>query len=122
MNTRIVRSISLALALCAIALVATSAALTPQANAAAFGANRYLVRAQKGADLSKIEASINQSGGKVVKSFPQIRLMIVNSGGNLSASALQSTAGVAQVAHDLVADDPDHTAVVGIGDHDLAVR
>src|SRR5947208_3204486 len=63
MLTKLLRCLCLAAALVAMALVAT-----PHANAApAFGADRFLVHAQKGADLAQLQKSIVQAGGKVIK-------------------------------------------------------
>lgn len=96
MRTKILRFLCLAAALVAMALIAT-----PHASAApAFGADRFLVRAQKGADLAQLQKSIGQAGGKVIKAFPQINLLLVTGNGKLSMSSLQTETGVAQVAHD----------------------
>lgn len=98
MFTKMLRLLGAALALVVIGLAAT-----PRADAApAFNANRFLVRAQKGADLAQLQSRIEQSGGKIVKAFPQINLLIVNGMGKLSTTSLQAESGVAQAGHDHV--------------------
>ncbi len=101
MSSKIARFIVLGIVFLVLAFVATSTVGVPRANAApAFAADRFLVQAKSSADLAALTESINRSGGQVIGTLPQLKLLIVNGKGKLAANTLAAESTVAHVARD----------------------
>lgn len=103
--SKTIRFVGLTIALLAITFVVNSIPLMPRAQAAAdFAADRYLVKANKGADLASLEASVTSLGGKVVGKIPQLNLLVVTGmgQGNLNSANLEKDSAYAGMTRDTI--------------------